>query len=98
LIFKLFQRYQKTWSSISAAEKLRDVLNQAKAKGQTSRQNIKERNRRGAYRRMKLISEDALNQFPLLTRANHQLNTNSRSKLMPKPVNKVPIPALSPSL
>ena len=32
LIFKLFQRYQKTWSSISAAEKLRDVLDQAKAK------------------------------------------------------------------
>jgi transposase-like protein len=30
LIFKLFQRYQKTRSSISAAEKLRDVLDQAK--------------------------------------------------------------------
>jgi hypothetical protein len=28
----LFQRYQKTWSSISAAEKLRDVLDQAKQK------------------------------------------------------------------
>ncbi|HEX7295998.1 MAG TPA: IS256 family transposase [Pyrinomonadaceae bacterium] len=32
LIFKLFQRYQKTWSSISAAEKLREVLEQAKQK------------------------------------------------------------------
>ena len=32
LIFKLFQRYQKTWSRISAAEKLRDVLEQAKLK------------------------------------------------------------------
>jgi hypothetical protein len=30
LVFKLFQRYQKTWSRISAAEKLRDVLEQAK--------------------------------------------------------------------
>jgi transposase-like protein len=30
LIFKLFQRYQKTWSRISAAEKLRDVLELAK--------------------------------------------------------------------
>jgi hypothetical protein len=29
---KLFQRYQKTWSSISAAEKLREVLEQAKQK------------------------------------------------------------------
>jgi PHD/YefM family antitoxin component YafN of YafNO toxin-antitoxin module len=28
----LFQRYQKTWSSISAAEKLREVLEQAKQK------------------------------------------------------------------
>jgi hypothetical protein len=32
LIFKLFQRYQKTWSRISAAEKLRDVWDQAKQK------------------------------------------------------------------
>jgi putative transposase len=32
LVFKLFQRYQKTWSRISAAEKLRDVLDQAKEK------------------------------------------------------------------
>ena len=32
LVFKLFQRYQKTWSSISAAEKLPDVLQQAKQK------------------------------------------------------------------
>ena len=32
LVFKLFQRYQKTWSRISAAEKLRDVLEQAKQK------------------------------------------------------------------
>jgi transposase-like protein len=30
LVFKLFQRYQKTWSRISAAEKLRDVLELAK--------------------------------------------------------------------
>jgi hypothetical protein len=30
LVFKLFQRYQKTWSRISAAEKLREVLEQAK--------------------------------------------------------------------
>ena len=29
LIFNLFQRHQKTWSSISAAEKLRNVLEQA---------------------------------------------------------------------
>jgi hypothetical protein len=32
LVFKLFQRYQKTWSRISAAEKLRDVLDHAKQK------------------------------------------------------------------
>lgn len=32
LVFKLFQRYQKTWSRISAAEKLRAVLEQAKQK------------------------------------------------------------------
>ena len=32
LVFKLFHRYQKTWSRISAAEKLRDVLTQAKQK------------------------------------------------------------------
>jgi hypothetical protein len=32
LVFKLFQRYQKTWSRISAAKKLRDVLEQAKQK------------------------------------------------------------------
>jgi hypothetical protein len=32
LIFKLFHRYHKTWSSISAAEKLRDVLEQSKQK------------------------------------------------------------------
>jgi transposase-like protein len=30
LVFKLIQRYQKTWSRISAAEKLRVVLDQAK--------------------------------------------------------------------
>lgn len=32
LIFKLFERYQKTWSKISAAEKLREVWDQAKRK------------------------------------------------------------------
>jgi transposase-like protein len=32
LVFKLIQRYQKTWSRISAAEKLRVVLDQAKQK------------------------------------------------------------------
>lgn len=32
LVFKLFQRYQKTWSRISAAEKLPDVWEQAKQK------------------------------------------------------------------
>jgi transposase-like protein len=32
LIFKLFERYQKTWSKISAAEKLRAVWDQAKRK------------------------------------------------------------------
>jgi hypothetical protein len=31
-IFKLFQRYQKTWSGISAPQKMRDVLDQAKQK------------------------------------------------------------------
>jgi putative transposase len=32
LVFKLIQRYQKTWSRISAAQKLRVVLDQAKQK------------------------------------------------------------------
>ena len=56
LVFKLFQRYQQTWSSISAAEKLRDVLDQAKAKRKTSRQDVKQRNGRDRYRRVKQMN------------------------------------------
>jgi hypothetical protein len=46
----------RTWSRISAAEKMRDVLEQAKQKRKTGRQDVKERNRRGRDRRLKLTN------------------------------------------
>jgi hypothetical protein len=53
---KLFQRYQKTWSSISAAEKLREVLEQAKQKEKPVDKMSKKRNGRGRYRRLKRMN------------------------------------------